>query len=182
MVSSLFSTKSAFFYPSGLSTSTSSDVKFRKIGKDSAVSSFLYSYRKYINPSPVIVQRVLPNAKLISNNSFEYLFALDPSLDDIALHRSHGSAYNFSLVGITHSLSTASALSSITRLTSNHIHPWDCLVCTSNSALCAVNNVLDNADASFYSRGLKPPPRLKLPVIPLGIDLDKFISCFTKKS
>lgn len=176
----LFSSHSAFFYPSALATSFSSDPNYRKIGKDSAVSSFISSYRKYINPSPTFVERVLPNAELIRNNSFNFLFTFDPSLDDLALHRSRGSAFNFSLVGITHTLSTPSALSSISRLTSNHIYPWDCLVCTSSSALSAVNNVLDNADASFYSRGLKPPPRLHLPVIPLGIDLDKFISCSTK--
>jgi glycosyltransferase involved in cell wall biosynthesis len=172
--------RSAFFYDDVLNTPPATNSNSRKIGKNSAIDGFLSSYKQLVNNQPNYIKRILPNTQLLDNTTFDFLFSFDPSLGQLAVHRSHSSALNFSLLGLTHTLSTASALSSVLDLSSQFIYPWDCLVCTSNCAYTAVTNLLDHSDAVMTARGLNIPPRLCLPVIPLGIDLDEYKNMHSK--
>ena len=86
------------------------------------------------------------------------------------------------MVGLTHTLSTPSAVLAIRNLFSLHIQPWDCLVCTSRVAKDFVDNYI-----SFLSSQTKlshPSSDFTLPthVIPLGVDLGRFKSTIDKSS
>ena len=88
----------------------------------------------------------------------------------------------YSVVGLTHSLSSSNAVDNINRLVTDPLQPWDALVCTSLSAKTIVTKIIDNYRTYLQSRDVKAPlPKLQLPVIPLGVDTEIFASKRTKQ-
>ena len=120
--------KTAFFYDQP-SANTS---KERKLGKTSAVDGFLNSFSLHVSDNPLYVNRSLRAKSLYTNQSFTSLLTFDPNLSGLAESRSISNPANYSLIGLTHTLSTPSAVLAIRNLFSLHIQPWDCLVCTSS--------------------------------------------------
>jgi alpha-maltose-1-phosphate synthase len=102
------------------------------------------------------------------------LFHPDPLIADLAWSRRAANAY--SLVGISHTLSTESAMAGITALIDAPIHPWDAVICTSQAALGVLTGLLDCKCAALAERLGQPvnPPRPHLPIIPLGVDAAHF--------
>ena len=90
----------------------------------------------------------------------------------------------FSLIGITHTLSSAASLKSLMSIIGSDIQPWDALICTSSCAREAVDHVLDFQAkrlaprfGGYLNRHLLP----KRPVIPIGCDFSRFCN-FAKPS
>ena len=100
------------------------------------------------------------------------LFYPGPTLTAEARLRLRAGAARYSLCGVTHTLSTASALGAIAALASEPAMPWDALICTSTAALAVARETLDAAvDQLRWRIGAEGmAPRLpQLPVIPLGV-------------
>ena len=77
----------------------------------------------------------------------------------------------FSLIGMTHSLSSYRSWREIFSYGAAPLQPWDALVCTSTAARNVVDALMDNADEELRAAGhAGPAPRPALPIIPLGID------------
>ncbi len=80
-----------------------------------------------------------------------------------------------SLVGVTHSLCSTSAMEALGGLVTAPVQCWDALVCTSPTAREVVVGVLDRYSeylAERFGAGAAFPARPQLPVIPLGVDCE----------
>lgn len=103
------------------------------------------------------------------------LFVPGPGLAEHARKRSLRSHDAWSLCGITHTLSSARAMESITELVSAPIMPWDALICTSRVAQSVVADLLVREEEDLSRRlGATSFTRPKLPLIPLGVHVDEF--------
>lgn len=77
----------------------------------------------------------------------------------------------FSLVGVTHTISSAGAMDSIAEALIAPVQPWDAIVCTSAAVQAATRRLLDMQ--GDYLRQRLGATRIEgpaLPVIPLGVD------------
>lgn len=103
------------------------------------------------------------------------LFVPGPGLAEHARKRSLWSHEAWSLVGVTHTLSSARAMDSITELVSAPIMPWDALICTSRVAQSVVADLFAREEEDLARRlGATSFIRPKLPLIPLGVHVDDF--------
>lgn len=102
------------------------------------------------------------------------LYQPDPLIADLAWMRRD--ARDFSLVGISHTLSSEAAMAGIAALVEAPVQPWDALICTSQAALGVVRGMLEGKCAALAERLGQPvaPPLPSLPIIPLGIDAAAF--------
>lgn len=95
-----------------------------------------------------------------------------PDLSAFAWRRRRaGEARAFSLVGITHTISSAGAMDAICATLTTPVQPWDALICTSRPVRAAAIRLL-RGEAAYLKRRLGAT-RLEgpeLPVIPLGVD------------
>lgn len=97
----------------------------------------------------------------------------DPAMAREARGRADPRGY--SLIGVTHSLSSRESWAEIQSYALAPLQPWDALVCTSRVARDVVDRLLDGADEALARAGLPAPvPRPARPVIPLGIDVPAF--------
>jgi glycosyltransferase involved in cell wall biosynthesis len=81
----------------------------------------------------------------------------------------------FALSGVTHTLCSQRALEWLGDLVTAPFVPYDSLICTSGAVLKMVRAVTDAyADCLRERHGSAPRVRLRLEVIPLGVDTDKF--------
>jgi glycosyltransferase involved in cell wall biosynthesis len=104
------------------------------------------------------------------------LYRPDPGIWEDAWHRSHhASPRAYSLCGITHTLASQGALSSISRLLSAPLYPWDAVICTSSVAKTLIRKVFDTEANYIKSRfGATRIVEPQLPVIPLGVHCSEF--------
>ena len=116
----------------------------------------------------------LSQALRAEHRSWECLFCGDPNLLPYACERQWNDPRNYSLVGITHTLSTPAALRCLAALPQAPLHNWDAVICTSQAARSALETIWQHSDALWEMRGCHPPARPQLPVIPLGINTDAF--------
>ena len=147
----------------------------RKMGRQMAGYSFMESLRKYGGGYPHLIRATIPSKSLRScRNKWEALFTGDPNLQPFANERLWNDSRRYSLVGITHTLSTPGPLQSLSNLPQAHLHNWDALICTSKAAKSAVEVLWEHNEELLKLRGGKRGERPQLPVIPLGIDADAF--------
>lgn len=102
-----------------------------------------------------------------------------PMLAPPAWHRrSRGLAGNHSVIGLTHTTASASALDNIGEVLTAPLEEWDALICTSQAVKSMVIRTLgDHADylSQRFSIPSGAPFRLpQLPVIPLGVECDRY--------
>lgn len=98
-----------------------------------------------------------------------------PLTKDIAHLRNMQKPAMFSLMGITHTLSSTSAMDLISDLIMPPFKPWDALICTSKCAHDLVTSLHANmADWWRDQLGNIPLNKPALPVIPLGVDVPRF--------
>lgn len=102
----------------------------------------------------------------------------DPLLGRLAYWRqwqgAGARAYGF--IGITHTLCTMPVLEGLRELATAPVQPWDALICTSRCAREAVQVSLDWEEERLRRRFGAPSlrlPRPRLPLIPLGCDLER---------
>lgn len=104
------------------------------------------------------------------------LYTPGPDLGRYAWLRRSGGQRRVSLVGVTHTLSEASAQEAVGNLLTTPVQPWDALVCTTTAAKAAVARALDEYGEYFRDlAGTKLSCRAERPVIPLGVDCDAFV-------
>jgi glycosyltransferase involved in cell wall biosynthesis len=87
--------------------------------------------------------------------------------------RRFGTARDFSLAGVTHTIASTGAMDGILESLIAPVQPWDALVCTSAPVRGAVQRLLEGQAA--YLRRRLGAARIEgpmLPVIPLGVDCD----------
>ncbi|MGZ3402724.1 MAG: glycosyltransferase family 4 protein [Phenylobacterium sp.] len=99
-----------------------------------------------------------------------------PDLQDLAwLRRISGSDRSFSLIGLVHTLAPPTIRVTISQALTAPVHPWDAVICTSPSVRDAVGEMFDQwGDYLGERTGGGSPPRPALPVIPLGVDAQRF--------
>ena len=98
------------------------------------------------------------------------LWLADPSLARFAWHRRWFAQKDWSIVGVTHTLSTHAAMDRLVELVRAPIQPWDALICTSQAAKEAVMTVFRAEAEYLHSRmGARTFTLPLLPVIPLGV-------------
>lgn len=112
---------------------------------------------------------LLPNWDMAVESGCLYYPA--PPAPDIAASRERIGPAAFSLIGVTHSLSSKAALDRVSALLLPPFRPWDALICTSQAAHGLVTALLAEG-REFWARSLGATRfnQPVLPVIPLGID------------
>ena len=99
----------------------------------------------------------------------------DPVINRLAWIRQAWNSHAYSLCGITHTLSDIEVIQAIQDMLIAPIESWDALVCTSNAAQKTVQAIFNDwSDYINDKHGYSPKPSLQTPVIPIGVDLDKF--------
>lgn len=145
------------------------------MGRQIASHNFLESLREHCGRSPHLIKAKLPSFELRSNQiAWEALFTGDPILNPFATERLWNDPRRYSLIGITHTLSTPGPLQGITDIPQAPLHSWDALICTSQAARSAVEMLWDHSETILRLRGGQPAERPQLPIIPLGISADAF--------
>ena len=110
------------------------------------------------------------------------VFLPDPEMESESWTRRFGSERDYSLCGVTHTIATARAVAALGQYLTAPTQPWDALICTSTAVRGAVERILDH-HADYLERrrsrstgvGWIYSP-VRLPVIPLGVDCDRFES------
>jgi glycosyltransferase involved in cell wall biosynthesis len=82
----------------------------------------------------------------------------------------------WSLTGITHTISTRAVMQQFASYSTAPLMEWDGLICTSDAVKAAVLEMVGSQEEYLAWRlpGSQPPPRLQLPVIPLGVHCADF--------
>jgi len=89
----------------------------------------------------------------------------------------------YSLIGVTHTLSSAGAMDQIAQLVLPPFQPWDALICTSTAAHRVVSKLQDELRAWFSEHtGATRFNPVALPVIPLGVNVADFARDDTQRA
>lgn len=98
-----------------------------------------------------------------------------PSLGPYAWTRRRASELAYSMVGITHTVSTRRICSSLYDLISAPVRDWDAIICTSKAVHSVVAEIIEESAHYMAERfGARQVPLPQLPIIPLGINTDRF--------
>jgi glycosyltransferase involved in cell wall biosynthesis len=98
-----------------------------------------------------------------------------PSLASFAWQRRRVGQRSYSLCGITHTVATKRIMDGLADMLAAPVESWDAVICTSRAVQSVVATQLDEVEAFLTRRfGARRVPRPALPVIPLGIDTDRF--------
>ncbi len=103
------------------------------------------------------------------------IFYPGPGIGAYAWQRAGFGHGAWSLCGITHTISSTSAMESLTGLLTAPVQPWDAVICTSTAGQAAVQRMWQaQADYLRQRLGAQRLVLPQLPVIPLGIHADDF--------
>ena len=104
------------------------------------------------------------------------LFYYAPEIAGLLWQRHGAGGAAWSVVGLTHTISSARAMGGLGELLLAPGEPWDALICTSAAVRRTVLGMFERYGAYFAERfgAPAPAPRLELPVIPLGVNCDAF--------
>lgn len=104
------------------------------------------------------------------------LFKGGPRLDELAWIRRRASMdRGYSLAGLIHTLAPQKMRADIVSATVAPMHSWDALICTSPSVKTALEQLFDDYRDYLVDRfGPIDPPRPQMPLIPLGVDGERF--------
>jgi glycosyltransferase involved in cell wall biosynthesis len=103
------------------------------------------------------------------------LYLADPSVSAHAWRRRRFDQRAYSIVGVTHTIASSGAMDWITGQLTAPVQEWDAQICTSEVARRAVDFMLETQGEFLKARlGATKLPRPQLPVIPLGIDTERF--------
>jgi alpha-maltose-1-phosphate synthase len=146
--------------------------------KDSHAPAFRRQVASIVSGDPVLAARpvnVFNSRNLSSIASIGTLFVPDPQLASTAMTRRHLSQRGYSLCGITHTLSSTQAMEIVCEMLTGSVQSWDALICTSEAARKVVLRQQEHyADYLETRLGVRPVSPVQTPVIPLGVDADKF--------
>ncbi len=97
------------------------------------------------------------------------------SLSELAwLRRTAAADREYSLVGVIHTTAPPFVRQQIAAASTAPTYPWDALICTSPSVQEAMQAMFDQQAAWLVERfGAKTTPQPQLPLIPLGVDVER---------
>ena len=99
-----------------------------------------------------------------------------PGIGEHAFHRAAFGHAAWSLCGITHTTSSATAMDALTDLITTPVQPWDAVICTSTAVKNNVERLLQAQVDYLKDRlGITKLVLPQLPVIPLGIHTQDFV-------
>lgn len=112
------------------------------------------------------------------------VFYPSPGIGELAYHRAAlGGNGGWSLCGITYTTSSAAAMDSLVDLITAPVQPWDALICTSTAVKDNVSRLLQGQVDFLKDRlGITKLVLPQMPVIPLGIHTQDFVSSAEQKS
>lgn len=95
-------------------------------------------------------------------------------LADLAWLRNGVDPRGYSLIGLIHTIAPPGIRDQIAACATAPVQPWDALICTSPSVRSAMEQMFDEYGAYLAQRfGGTLRPRPMLPLIPLGVDVDR---------
>lgn len=98
-----------------------------------------------------------------------------PDIGTLAWERREHGPRSYSLCGVTHTTCTAAIMDAIGDLLVAPVESWDAIVCTSRAVRASVDELLARQGEYLAKRiGGQPSCPVKLPLIPLGVDCDRF--------
>lgn len=98
-----------------------------------------------------------------------------PSAKDLVFSRNTYNPGAFSVMGVTHTLSSATAMDQLMELVLPPFKPWDALICTSQAAHGVVTHLHEEMRQWWSAQtGATRFNSPQLPVIPLGVDCPAF--------
>jgi alpha-maltose-1-phosphate synthase len=101
------------------------------------------------------------------------LWLADPAIGRHAWERRWFAQDAWSIVGITHTISSQAALEHIANLLIAPVQPWDALICTSRAVKQTVRTLLEEQATYLAARmGATRCTGPELPIIPLGVSCD----------
>jgi len=102
------------------------------------------------------------------------LWLADPAIGRHAWERRWFKQDAWSIVGITHTISTGAALDHLANLLIAPVQPWDALICTSRAVKKTVQRLLEEQASYLKGRlGATTCTGPEMPVIPLGVSCDE---------
>ena len=105
------------------------------------------------------------------------LFRPDALIGELSFQRRSIDPRAYSICGVTHTIASRQPQRAIAELLTAPVERWDALVCTSLSVRKTVQQILDGYGEYLAERcGGRPDLELKLPVIPLGVDVSAMAS------
>ena len=103
------------------------------------------------------------------------LFVPEPGLEKQAWQRRSLGAAQYPLCGVTHTTASPGVMDSLGNLLVAPYQAWDAVILTSRVVQSTVHQVLENWGEYLRKRlGAAPVLKPQLPVIPLGVDCDRF--------
>ncbi|MGB3557786.1 MAG: glycosyltransferase [Geitlerinemataceae cyanobacterium] len=105
------------------------------------------------------------------------LYFPSPGLSHLAWQRQYGDPRAYSLCGVTHTTASKAVMQAVGDLMIAPFQPWDAIVCTSYAVKTWMESLLASWGDYLVRRiGGKPHTDVRLPVIPLGVDCEAFLS------
>ncbi len=103
------------------------------------------------------------------------LYRPGPNIGHFAWLRRGFDQRSFSICGVTHTTAEHVVMDGIAESVLGPVQPWDTLVCTSPQVRAMVQHMVDQfADYLLARFGGKSAPALNLPLIPLGVECERF--------
>ncbi len=99
-----------------------------------------------------------------------------PDYADLAWRRRQLSqSATFGICGVNHTVASPNVMDGLAAMARAPVNPWDALICTSEASRSAIRHVIDAEFAYLEERfGAKPSFAAEMPVIPLGVDCERF--------
>jgi glycosyltransferase involved in cell wall biosynthesis len=142
-------------------------------GTEAAFRQFNGLLRSFTDRPPKT--RWIPRQKPEQLAAAGCLYVPGPGLDTAAWLRRRVSDRSHSLCGVTHTIASAGAADALGNLVLAPIESWDALICTSAAVKAAAVRLIDDWREYLGERcGAVPPLRAQLPIIPLGVDCQRF--------
>ena len=99
----------------------------------------------------------------------------DPQLTGFAANRRQLDQRGYSLCGITHTIASLKVMEVLCEMLTGPVQAWDALICTSRSVRDAVCRQQEHYAEYLSQRlGVRPSSPVQTPVIPLGVDVDRY--------
>ena len=175
----------------------SASEAFLKAWSQSEEHSPLYSFSRRTQDHQHFTQKTSPwrknpiecvglyHSRELIQHQCDAIYTPDPNLAKGAWHRTATGSSAYSMVGVTHTLSSDGAMDLIGELATSPTEPWDALICTSESVKSVVEKLitrkLEYLRRNFDLKTPLKPSLPQLPVIPLGVDIDRYPSPKSKE-
>ena len=117
----------------------------------------------------------LPERRIEEFSEVSCLLRPEPAIAQMAWYRRRGSQRAYSLCGVSHTMSTANVMKAVGDCIINPLQSWDAIICPSMAIRDSIHSLWNGWRAYLGQRfEAKICCPIQTPVIPLGIDCQKF--------